>query len=201
MKRDRYHHGDTRSALLVAARELITEHGSAAFSLRQAARLIGVDPAACYRHFRNRGDILVAIAQQGFAELAEKMDAAKKSTGDVSAVLSLGRTYVRYAVNEPATFRLMFGESGVGAHDPRIRPDIAVSPCELLEKELTAAIEASTFSRRPDAAATAQLLWAGVHGVARLCVDGALPWNEKEAVAWAEQLSQVILRDAGFEVA
>src|SRR5262245_51524515 len=64
-----YHHKDLRAALIETATALISERGAAAFSLREAARVVGVDAAACYRHFRDREDVLVAIAQLGFREL------------------------------------------------------------------------------------------------------------------------------------
>lgn len=194
--RDRYHHGEARAALVTAAKALIAESGVASFSLREAARVVGIDPAACYRHFRNRGDLLLALAQDGYTELARAMQDKRQAPGGQD-VLGLGRTYIEYAVNNPATFRLMFGESGVAAHDPRMRPQaLERSPCELLEDALAAASAAEGIEL--DAPGLAQMLWAAVHGVARLSIDGAQVWTTSECVAWGDRLVKSVLRDAGL---
>ncbi len=195
-RRDRYHHGEARAALVAAAKTLIAQSGVASFSLREAARVVGIDPAACYRHFRNRSDLLLALAQDGFTELAQAMQTEVRAPGG-RAVLALGREYVTYAVNNPATFRLMFGESGVAAHDDRMRPRaLERSPCELLEDALVAAAAAEGIEL--DAPGVAQMLWAAVHGVARLSVDGAQVWTPSQCVAWADRLATAVLRDAGL---
>src|SRR5215813_328576 len=63
MKRATYHHGDLREALVAAAEKLVADKGVAGFSLREAARDVGVDPAACYRHFRDKQAIIQELAQ------------------------------------------------------------------------------------------------------------------------------------------
>ncbi|RZK91505.1 MAG: TetR/AcrR family transcriptional regulator, partial [Methylobacterium sp.] len=49
-----YHHGNLKEALIEAARRFIAERGIGGFTLVDAARLVGVTPAALYRHFRGR---------------------------------------------------------------------------------------------------------------------------------------------------
>src|SRR5260370_37166177 len=72
-----YHHGNLREALLEAAIRLIAEVGPTAFTLREVARRAGVSHNAPYRHFRDRDDLMAAVAAQGFRELTEAMvDAA-----------------------------------------------------------------------------------------------------------------------------
>lgn len=176
-RRDRYHHGGLREALLDAAAELLRTQGPAGFSLREAARRVGVDPAACYRHFRDREDVLVALAQQGFATLAERMATVRARRRGASArarLLAMGHEYVAFACDDPARFRVMFGDSGTHARDPRLRlPSIERSAFEQLEDEVVAfAAEAGCRARLPE---TAYLLWSAMHGVARLSIDGAFP--------------------------
>src|SRR5262245_1806188 len=66
-RRSRYHHGDLPRALRDAATRLIAERGADGFTLREAARLVGVDHAAAYRHFADKRALLAAIAEDGYA--------------------------------------------------------------------------------------------------------------------------------------
>ena len=56
-----YHHGNLKEALIEAARRFIAERGIGGFTLVDAARLVGVTPAALYRHFRGREALLGQI--------------------------------------------------------------------------------------------------------------------------------------------
>lgn len=185
MARARYHHGDLRTALVVAAREFIEREGAAGFSLREAARRVGVDPAACYRHFRNREEVLLAIAQEGFAALAasftEVRVKSRRADRPRELLVGLGRAYLAFAFARRAEFRIMFGESGTEARDPRLRlPTVERTAYEQLE-DVVLAYLADVGMRRGDPARTAVQLWATVHGVTRLALDGAIPLDEPGA--------------------
>jgi AcrR family transcriptional regulator len=190
-----YHHGDLRSALIEAATNLVREHGSSGFSLREAARDVGVDPAACYRHFRDRNALLIAIAQRGFERLAARM---KRATGAVSGgswdsrLIALGKVYVRFACEHPAEFRVMFGESGTHARDPRLRsPTVERTPYEQLEDTIQGWSHAHGLDL--DVTRAALTFWSGVHGVARLVVDGALALTPSETTALAEEVARRLI--------
>jgi AcrR family transcriptional regulator len=165
-----YHHGDLRDALLAVAEKLVAAKGVAGFSLREAAREVGVDPAACYRHFRDKDAIVQALAQRGFARLAAGMEAAIANLRSPRAKLvALGHAYVAFAIERPASFRTMFGPTGFDARDPRLRGDYGGGrgPYQILEDTV----------REVDAASVdtaALILWSGVHGFASLVVDGAI---------------------------
>jgi AcrR family transcriptional regulator len=105
-----YHHGDLARALIDAALPRIEKEGVEAFTLREAARAVGVTHAAAYRHYADKRALLAAIAEEGFRALAADLRDAAQSDGDALAKLaSIGRAYVRYAFREPARFRVMFG--------------------------------------------------------------------------------------------
>src|SRR4026207_881323 len=61
-----YHHGNLKEALIRAALELIAQKGPAGFAFAEAARWAGVSPAAPYRHFRDRDELLIDVARRGF---------------------------------------------------------------------------------------------------------------------------------------
>src|SRR5215813_2796738 len=63
-----YHHGNLKEALLQAALDLIAQKGAAGFTFADAARMAGVSPAAPYRHFRDRDELLASIALRGFEQ-------------------------------------------------------------------------------------------------------------------------------------
>jgi AcrR family transcriptional regulator len=190
-----YHHGDLRSALLDAATALVRQHGPSGFSLREAARDVGVDPAACYRHFRDRSDLLVAIAQRGFERLAVRMKRATAAQADESwdaRLVGMGKVYVRFACEHPAEFRVMFGESGTHSRDPRLRPPaLERSPYEQLEDLIRGWSQAHGIQL--DVTRVALSFWSGAHGVARLVVDGALALSPAEGIALAEQVAELLV--------
>jgi len=192
--RKTYHHGDTRAALIEAATDLIYKHGVSGFSLREAARQVGVDPTASYRHFRDRGEILIAVAQQGFILLSE-MYIVDEKLGSRSRIEELGHQYLHFARTYPAHFRLMFGECGIPTGDPRMRaPELQSSPSESLAESLDAWAEAN--GHELDVERTALLLWAGVHGLARLDLDGAVPLDREIAHVMVLDLVKSVLGSA-----
>ena len=109
-----YHHGNLKEALLQAALNLIAQKGAAGFTFADAARMAGVSPAAPYRHFRDRDELLSSIAQRGFEQfealLAQAWDDGRPDT--VTAFERTGKAYLAFARNEPAFYSAMF-ESGV----------------------------------------------------------------------------------------
>src|SRR3954469_4748011 len=109
-----YHHGNLKEALLQAALGLIAEKGAAGFTFADAARMAGVSPAAPYRHFRDRDELLSSIAQRGF----EKFEPPLNAAGDdgrpdtPTALGGGGKAYLKFAREEPSFYSAMF-ESGL----------------------------------------------------------------------------------------
>ena len=109
-----YHHGNLKEALLRAALELIAQKGPGGFTFAEAARWAGVSPAAPYRHFRDRDELLASIALRGFHQfetaLAQAWDEGRP---DVFFALDrLGKAYLEFARSEPAYYSAMF-EAGI----------------------------------------------------------------------------------------
>ncbi len=121
----RYHHGDLASTLIATALEIVAEDGIDALSLRALARRAGVSHAAPYHHFKTKGELLHAIAEQGFARLSRNLEeaAAKAAPGD--ELVELGCAYVAFAAANPAFFRVMFRPDLTGASDETHHPGAA----------------------------------------------------------------------------
>ncbi|CAN7440211.1 TetR/AcrR family transcriptional regulator [Phenylobacterium sp. LjRoot219] len=102
-----YHHGDLRRALVDAARRLVeSEGGSAAMSLRAVAREAGVSPAAPYHHFKDKSELMGAVAAEGWALVSTAVfEASQANPGDQ---LAPALAYVTFARERPALYRVMF---------------------------------------------------------------------------------------------
>ena len=104
-----YHHGDLRRALVDAARRILEGEGPSALSLRAVAREAGVSPAAPYHHFKDKGELLDAVALVGWEALGDAMTAAKTRTDDVGARMTeIGVAYVQFSREHPALYRVMY---------------------------------------------------------------------------------------------
>lgn len=104
-----YHHGDLRRALIEAARRILErEGGPSALSLRAVAREAGVSPAAPYHHFKDKDELMGAVARQGFDALAETMRKAGEAASPETKLNALGVAYVCFARDNPALYHVMY---------------------------------------------------------------------------------------------
>ncbi|MFJ5645095.1 TetR/AcrR family transcriptional regulator [Streptomyces sp. NPDC093223] len=170
-----YHHGDLRAACLRAARELLEEDGSAGLSLRAVARRAGVSATAPYRHYADRDALVSAVAAQGYRELAGHLLAAHPSPTTPDELAAVAVAYVRFALDHPALFRVMFAEPCDPNSEERVAATAAIS----------AYVHGIVRGAFPDADADAlsTTVWALVHGLAFLHLDGKLDASAPELVA------------------
>jgi AcrR family transcriptional regulator len=175
MRKATYHHGDLRAACTRAAMELLEEGGETALSLRAVARRVGVSPAAPYRHYADREALVSAVAGVGYRELAEQLAAAHPSPSTPEQMASVAIAYVQFALERPALFRIMFGEPCDRDNDERVAATAAVS---LYLREIVA-----RGFPEADGEAMATAIWALVHGLAFLHLDGKLDAHAPSAVA------------------
>lgn len=170
-----YHHGDLRAACLRAALELLEEGGSGALSLRAVARRAGVAPSAPYRHYADRGALISAVAAVGYRELAEYLAAACPAPETPDDLVAVAVAYVQFALQRPALFRVMFGEPCDRDSSERVAATDAISA-------YVAAIVSKCFpGAEPQALSIA--VWALVHGLAFLHLDGKFDASDPDDVA------------------
>lgn len=178
-KPDAYQHGDLRRALVQAGLKLLTEDGLEGLTLRGAAELAGVSHAAPYRHFRDKGALVAAIAEEGFRLLTASMRAelAACAAADVPTRLrAAGQGYVAFAVKHPAYFRTMFGGCPWPAKDDPNDAGLRSAGQEAYDV-LKSLVEEGlrTGALRPgDADQIAVAAWSQVHGLGMLIIDGQL---------------------------
>ncbi|MBI4700832.1 MAG: helix-turn-helix transcriptional regulator [Deltaproteobacteria bacterium] len=198
--RPHYHHGNLPATLVSAAAALLDERGLEALTLREVAARVGVSHAAPYRHFRDKSAILEAVARQGFRELALQMRHGGRSSrpppeisDDEGSGLrggpgAVAQAYLHFATSHPDLYRIMFGmsdELGSG----RILPEAtSVAP-----QELATALALTPRGERlgrVEIVRIATVLWAQLHGLATLAINGQLEGPPGAAVAEIEQLGR-----------
>ncbi|MFG2949244.1 TetR/AcrR family transcriptional regulator [Streptomyces adustus] len=171
-----YHHGDLRAACLRAARELLEEDGSAGLSLRAVARRAGVSATAPYRHYADRDALVSAVAAEGYRELAEHLTVAHPAPSKPDDLAAVAVAYVRFALEHPALFRAMFAEPCDPTSEERVAATAVIS-------EYVRNIVRDAFPGADDAGALPTTVWALVHGLAFLHLDGKLDSSTPEVVA------------------
>jgi AcrR family transcriptional regulator len=196
-----YHHGNLKEALVRAALELIAEKGPAGFTFAEAARAAGVSPAAPYRHFRDRDELLSDVARRGFEEfevaLSRAWDDGRPDA--FTAFERLGKAYLAFARKEPAYYSAMF-EAGIPLDQ---NPELLAAgdrAFAVLRTASEALISRMPQGKRPPALMMALHVWALSHGVASLFGRGdaarrKLPMTAEELL---EAGVLVYLRGLGF---
>jgi AcrR family transcriptional regulator len=200
--KDTYHHGDLRNALIEAGIQLLGDVGTE-FSLRDAAKYVGVSPNATYRHFDGKAELLTAIARAGFEKLGQRIrrsvasaTRAHATEGDVQVAIEcfkeVGRAYLGFADEFPELFRLMYGPHGLCRFGRIANAGGSPPPFQLLGDAIDALVEAGVFpaERRRGAELKA---WSVVHGLASLPVGGEqFPTTARRTEALEELLEFVL---------
>ena len=182
-----YHHGNVREEALRAALDVIAESGTAAVSLRELARRVGVTHGAAAHHFGDKTGLLTALASEGFRRLADALQAAWDEHGDFGQV---GVAYVRFAVEQPAYFDVMFRPELYRADDPEVLEARLASGAVLYRSAEQVADAAGG-----DTAVAGVAAWAYVHGIATLWRDGNLPPGlADDPVGLAERIGPLLFQ-------
>jgi len=111
MQQPRYHHGNLRNSLVSVGAQLLNDKGVAGISLREIARKVGVGHNAPYRHFRNKQQLLQAIAEEGCRTLKARNTRLELEFADdpETQLFESGMQIVNMAAEQPNLFQLMFG--------------------------------------------------------------------------------------------
>lgn len=164
--KETYHHGNLRSVLLQSARQMLEEEGIAALRLRAITRVAGVSPTAAAPHFGNLRGLLTALATQGFEELSEALSAPENHS-----LRDAGLAYVRFALRNSGLFTLMFRSDAIDRHAPAFTQATEHSFSVL--RRYVAARDKTPLQQQEQQVILA-VMWAKVHGLAVLGIDGLL---------------------------
>ncbi len=170
-----YHHGDLRQTLLDAAQHLIAQHGIEGLSLRKLAEQAGVSRTAPYHYFKDKQDLLGAIAAQAFAQRAQQATQrfADPRLSAAQCFRAFFMDYIEFATQSPAMYELMFGSTLWRGASPSEELKQQAYPC--FQQQLAMIRQWQQQGLLPtqqDPLRLAQITWATLHGIARLVNDG-----------------------------
>jgi AcrR family transcriptional regulator len=179
--RDTYHHGDLKATILAEAAVLVADRGADGLSLRELARAAGVSHAAPAHHFTDRRGLFTALATEGFGMLARALTGARPD------FLEAALAYVRFAIDHPGHYEVMFDKSLYDATDPDL-----VAAETAAGSELAAGIGTLDDQRAmDDPQAAALAAWSLVHGFSLLWLNGAID-NETDPMATVHRVAGML---------
>ena len=164
-----YHHGNLREALIAAALDLIEVKGVNGFTVADLARAANVSPAAPYRHYRDRDELLTDVARIGFERFGAALLAGwDHGTPDPrSALIRVGRAYLDFARGNPALYTAMF-ESGIPIAPQPALHEVAEAAFLVLRMACDAVLAEFPAANRPPSLMVALHVWSLAHGIAGL---------------------------------
>lgn len=178
-----YHHGNLKPALLKAAVELIAEVGPAAFTLREVARRAGISHNAPYRHFREKNELLAAVAAEGFDRLCEALEnpaSGPRAPAALRRLHAAGLGYIRFALHSPEHMVVMFDWPLAFDRYPELAT-AARRAFSILQDSVEAAQREGSLPEG-DPADLACVAWSMVHGVAKLAIARRFPFQSEAQV-------------------
>ncbi len=179
-----------RDDLCRVATRHFAESGYAGVTLRGLAAELGCSPMTPYRYFRNKEHIFAVVRSEALRRFAARVrDAAASENDPLERIVAIGRAYVRFACDEPDSFRIMFDLLQPESDD---YPEVG----EALEEAwsvLGSTVDAAIASGRIEgcAATIAHVCWANVHGLATLHLAGRLQRGKS-----VEELIDPVVRNA-----
>jgi AcrR family transcriptional regulator len=184
---DRYHHGDLSRSLLKEALRTIEKDGVAALTMRAVGAKLGVSRTALYRHFADKSALLSAVATEGFRTLRIRTsDAWDRHGGGREGMEAMGEAYVRFAVEHPSHYRVMFGGHVRNASPDSDLATEGAGAFQVLVDALVAQ-QRDGLVRNDPPLALAQYIWANVHGIAMLAIDGQLKQPIADVIRFANE--------------
>jgi len=200
-----YHHGDLRTALLAAARNIVEEQGADAFTLREAARRAGVSHGAPAHHFGDKTGLLTALAVEVLAERVEQAEAARAAAGPepLDQLKACGLAHIDFLISHPLLERLCWQDNLIDRADPALQEVLQRMTAGLIETMSAATGKALI----PDKEANPSTLLAisVVHGFAQIVneriilLDAPAQERHARALAMADEMLDLVGRAFGNE--
>lgn len=193
-RKNTYHHGNLREALLARAMHTLETEGLEKLSLRGLAKSLGVTPTAVYGHFSDKADLLIALHTEGFKRLRETMAASLRALPETAKgedkVRALGLSYLRFAEQHPHLFDAMFFWTPDFSRVTPEQVEEGVGSEQLLRDTLIEMLQENRVELSQAQAAVASFsAWALVHGISTLlrtgCIEGAIHCEN-----WPENFSR-----------
>lgn len=174
LKKSNYHHGDLRPVLLETATTMLEQGGLDALSLRKIALEIGVSRTAAYHHFKDKHELLCAIAALGFERWQEEAkEIFSSQVTKEQQVRHFVFGYLSFATKNAHLYDLMFGRTLWKEQGSNQSLKDAAYPTFQFQVEMMKHWQ--TLGLLPNdhsALRTSQVIWGTLHGIAKLMIDG-----------------------------
>ena len=180
--KNNYHHGDLRHDLLKAATSLIRESGIEGLSLRKLANKVGVSRTAPYHHFKDKNELLCAIAEQGFKERIAKLESqyVEDNHPKKEQLRQYIFEYVQFAQQNPEIYELMFGRIIWKQQIANKNLKDAAYPSFQHQLEITKQWQSiGLLDEKANSLRLSQVIWGTMHGIAKLLIDGVYTENSQ----------------------
>jgi AcrR family transcriptional regulator len=176
MPTKKYHHGDLKNALIKAGVEILSKEGVEGLSLRKVAKRAGVSHSAPYAHFKDRQSLIAAISTEGFRKLYNKLDAVVSVHADdpVEQLVEAAWAYIRFAMDNPDTFKIMFSGVLEKEKDYPSFVEISGQTFERVVEIVQGCQKAGVLPSEPSEL-VAVSAWSQVHGLISLALEGQIP--------------------------
>jgi AcrR family transcriptional regulator len=187
---------ELRATILEAAAKLFEEKGYEGFSLRQVAEKVGYSPTTIYLYFKDKDDLLLNVAYDGFKLFGEGLENGYKSTDDaLERFRAVGWAYFQFAMTHPIHYRLMFMQRGEFLqHTPPVGYEAIIDSFAVIQRVVAEGIAAGVM-RPGDVRTYSTLVWASVHGVVSLILTSShVKVNMKEATYLFDMQMEAIKR-------
>lgn len=188
-KKNSYHHGDLKNALIKAGTEILAKNGVGELSLRKVAQKAGVSHAAPYAHFADKQALIAAISTEGFRQLYGQVVAVigRFENDPARQLLETAWTYVQFATNDPDQFKIMF--SSVLEKEKEYPDFVAMSQKTFQQVVVVVARcqEVGVLQEGPGEL-TAVTTWSAVHGLIALLLEGQIPHTILEQFSLRQML-------------
>jgi AcrR family transcriptional regulator len=174
-KKASYHHGDLQSSLVKTASEMVKESGIEALSLRKLAERIGVSRTAAYHHFKDKNDLLCAIASQGFTQWQNISETIfnNDTLSNEDKFRQFVHQYLTFATNNPALYELMFGRTiWKNNQSNQTLRDVAYPSFNYQVAMTKIWQQHGLMINTENSLRLAQVTWSTLHGIVRLIIDG-----------------------------
>jgi AcrR family transcriptional regulator len=176
-----------REEILDATERLLIQSGGddGAVSIRAVSDAVGVTPPSIYLHFEDKNELIFAVCERHFTELDRRLEAAAAGSDDPLQSLKLrGRAYVRFGVEHPGPYRILFMSKPSAAPEWWTHERVQESASFMhLVGAIQRCLDADVIAPG-DPVQISVVVWAAVHGVTSLLISkSTLPWPEPDALA------------------